>query len=86
MVVKTTITEKPLPAEQMRRSGVFFGSIGASEEMKPYYFSYKNQAGVDFAPNTFEWVHFLCIVNDAKEQIFMVQKDLTYKVFHLILI
>jgi len=27
---------KPLPAEQMRRSGVFFGSIGASEEMKPY--------------------------------------------------
>ena len=28
---------KPLPAEQMRRSGIFFGSIGTGE-MKPYYF------------------------------------------------
>jgi len=54
---------KPLPAEQMRRSGIFFGSIGTGE-MKPYYFSYKNQGGVDFAPNTFEWVHFLCVAND----------------------
>lgn len=51
---------KPLPAQQMRRSGVFFGSVN-NGEMRPYYFSYKNQGGVDFAPNTFEWVHFLCV-------------------------
>lgn len=50
----------PLPKEQFRRSGIFFGSVG-QEEMKMYYFSYKNQGGVDFKPNTFEWVHFLCI-------------------------
>ena len=60
---------KPLPAEQMRRSGVFFGSVGTGE-MKPYYFSYKNQAGVDFAPNTFEWVHFLCVANDNGTDIY----------------
>ena len=54
---------KPLPAEQMRRSGVFYGSIGTGE-MQPYFFSYKNQGGIDFAPNTFEWVHFLCVAND----------------------
>jgi len=66
---------KPLPAEQMRRSGVFFGSVGTGE-MKPYYFSYKNQAGVDFAPNTFEWVHFLCVANDNGTDIYGA-KDLT---------
>lgn len=60
---------KPLPSEQMRRSGIFFGSLGTGE-MKPYYFSYKNQAGVDFAPNTFEWVHFLCIANDNGTDIY----------------
>ncbi len=67
---------KPLPAEQMRRSGVFFGSIGTGE-MKPYYFSYKNQGGVDFAPNSFEWVHFLCVANDNGTDIYGA-KDLTF--------
>jgi hypothetical protein len=67
---------KPLPAEQMRRSGIFFGSVGATEEMKPYYFSYKNQQGVNFAPNTFEWVHFLCVANDNGTDIYGA-KDLT---------
>jgi hypothetical protein len=66
---------KPLPAEQMRRSGIFFGSVG-TEEMKPYYFSYKNDAGVQFAPNTFEWVHFLCVANDNGTDIYGA-KDLT---------
>ena len=51
---------RPLPPEQMRRSGVFYGKLG-NGEMRSYYFSYKNQGGVDFAPNTFEWVHFLCV-------------------------
>ena len=51
---------KPLPKEQFRRTGIFFGSVGG-EDMRPYFFSYKNQGGIDFAPNTFEWVHFICV-------------------------
>ena len=58
---KNTKYGNPLPKEQFRRSGIFFGSIGGQDGMKPYYFSYKNQGGIDFKPNTFEWVHFLCI-------------------------
>lgn len=60
---------KPLPAEQMRRSGVFFGSLGTGE-MQPYYFSYKNQGGIDFAPNTFEWCHFLCVLGSNGTDIY----------------
>lgn len=66
---------KPLPKEQMRRTGVFYGSLGQGE-MKPYFFSYKNQGGVDFAPNTFEWVHFLCVVSDDGTNLYGA-KDLT---------
>lgn len=66
---------KPLPSEQMRRSGVFFGSVG-SGEMKPYFFSYKNEAGVQFSPNSFEWVHFLCVANDNGTDLYGA-KDLT---------
>tara|TARA_A100001201_G_scaffold83267_1_gene73883 strand:- start:1723 stop:2940 length:1218 start_codon:yes stop_codon:yes gene_type:complete len=60
---------KPLPPEQMRRTGIFFGSLGTGE-MKPYYFSYKNQGGVDFAPNTFEWCHFLCVLGSNGTDIY----------------
>lgn len=60
---------KPLPSEQMRRTGVFYGALGTGE-MKPYYFSYKNQGGIDFAPNSFEWVHFLCVANDNGTDIY----------------
>jgi len=60
---------KPLPSEQMRRTGVFYGALGTGE-MKPYFFSYKNQGGVDFAPNSFEWVHFLCVANDNGTDIY----------------
>jgi len=67
---------KPLPAEQMRRSGVFYGSLGTGE-MKPYFFSYKNQGGVDFAPNTFEWVHFLCVAGSNGTDIYGAT-DLTF--------
>jgi|TARA_R100000482_G_scaffold124159_1_gene76052 hypothetical protein len=66
---------KPLPKEQMRRTGVFYGSLGQGE-MKPYFFSYKNQGGVDFAPNTFEWVHFLCVASDDGLNLYGA-KDLT---------
>jgi hypothetical protein len=56
---------RPLPAQQMRRTGIFFGTVdGDLNNAKPYFFSYKNQGGVDFAPNTFEWVHFLCVASD----------------------
>ena len=60
---------KPLPSEQMRRSGVFYGSLGTGE-MQPYYFSYKNQGGIDFAPNTFEWCHFLCVLGSNGTDIY----------------
>ena len=54
---------KPLPVNEFRRNGVFFGSIDGAD-MKSYYFSYKNQGGVDFAPDTFDWVHFKAIPSD----------------------
>tara|TARA_R110000803_G_scaffold207940_1_gene276210 strand:- start:447 stop:1664 length:1218 start_codon:yes stop_codon:yes gene_type:complete len=60
---------KPLPSEQMRRSGVFYGSLGTGE-MQPYYFSYKNQGGIDFAPNTFEWCHFMCVLGSNGTDIY----------------
>jgi hypothetical protein len=60
---------KPLPSEQMRRSGVFYGSLGTGE-MQPYYFSYKNQGGIDFAPSTFEWCHFLCVLGSNGTDIY----------------
>ena len=60
---------KPLPKEQFRRSGIFFGSV-AGEEMRPYFFSYKNQGGIDFAPNTFEWVHFICVAGSNGTDIY----------------
>ena len=54
---------KPLPVNEFRRNGVFYGSVDGGE-MKSYYFSYKNQGGVDFTPNTFDWVHFKAIPSD----------------------
>tara|TARA_R110001606_G_scaffold399110_1_gene580765 strand:+ start:653 stop:1876 length:1224 start_codon:yes stop_codon:yes gene_type:complete len=60
---------KPLAKETMRRSGVFYGSLGTGE-MQPYYFSYKNQGGVDFAPNSFEWCHFLCVLGSNGTDIY----------------
>tara|TARA_R110000744_G_scaffold378613_1_gene495008 strand:+ start:653 stop:1867 length:1215 start_codon:yes stop_codon:yes gene_type:complete len=66
---KNTNYGKPLPSEQMRRTGIFYGALGTGE-MKPYFFSYKNQGGVDFAPNSFEWVHFLCVASDNGTDIY----------------
>jgi len=60
---------KPLPKEQYRRAGIFYGSIMGGE-MKPYYFSYKNQPAVDFQPQPFTWVHFICVANDNGEDIY----------------
>jgi len=60
---------KPLPKEQFRRTGIFFGSV-AGGEMQPYFFSYKNQGGIDFAPSTFEWVHFICVAGSNGTDIY----------------
>ena len=54
---------KPLPLEQFRRTGVFFGSVEVGE-MKKYNFSYKNQGGVNFTPNTYDFVHFVAIPSE----------------------
>ena len=54
---------KPLPLEQFRRTGVFFGSVEGGE-MKKYNFSYKNQGGVNFTPNTYDYVHFVAIPSE----------------------
>jgi len=61
---------RPLPKEQMRRSGIFYGYLDGSTEAKPYFFSYKNQAGVDFTPPTFEWLHMQCIVGSNGTDIY----------------
>lgn len=66
---------KPLAKELFRRSGIFYGSLNGGE-MQTYNFSYKNQAGVDFTPNTFEWVHFLCVANDNGKDLYGA-KELT---------
>ena len=68
---------KPLPKNEFRRNGIFFGSI-EGEEMKSYYFSYKNQGGIDFAPDTFDWVHFKVIPSDDGTNLYgmtMATKD-----------
>ncbi len=68
---------KPLPVNEFRRSGIFYGSVDGGE-MKSYYFSYKNQGGVDFAPATFDWVHFKTIPSDDGTNLYgmtMATKD-----------
>jgi len=60
---------KPLPKEQFRRSGIFFGSVDG-REMQPYFFSYKNQGGIDFTPDTFDWVHFMCVAGSNGTDIY----------------
>ena len=68
---------KPLPLEQMRRSGIFYGSVDGGE-MKSYQFSYKNQGGVEFTPNCFEYMHFVAIPSDDGSNLYgmtMATKD-----------
>ncbi len=51
---------KPLPLEQMRRSGIFYGSVDGAE-MKAYQFGYKNKGGIEFTPDCYDFVHFIGI-------------------------
>ena len=61
---------KPLPKELMRRIGIFYGTVtGQFEDMKPYFFSYKNK-GVDFKPKTFDWVQFVCVAGSNGTDIY----------------
>ena len=60
---------KPLPVEEMRRAGIFYGSADGGD-MKPYFFSYKKQHCVEFSPNTFEFVHFSAIVSEDGTNIY----------------
>ena len=69
---------KPLPAQEFRRTGVFFGMVGDSTEMKPYFFSYKKDGCLDFAPNCFEFLHMTVIKNENSDDIYgytMVTKE-----------
>ena len=58
---------KPLAKELMRRSGIFVGMVGEDTEYHTYYFSYKNQNGVDFHPRTFEFIHMPVIKDSNRE-------------------
>lgn len=69
---------KPLPAQEFRRTGVFFGMVGDSTEMKPYFFSYKKDGCLEFAPNCFEFLHMTVIKNENSDDIYgytMVTKE-----------
>tara|TARA_B100001939_G_scaffold116957_2_gene101409 strand:- start:803 stop:2092 length:1290 start_codon:yes stop_codon:yes gene_type:complete len=52
---------KPLPKEEYRRGGVFIGEVDGKKGK--YFFNYKGISSKYFAPKTFQFVHFLCIVN-----------------------
>jgi hypothetical protein len=61
---------KPLPANEFRRTGVFYGMVGDDSEMKSYNFSYKKKGCIDFAPNCFEFLHMSVIKNENGEDIY----------------
>jgi len=52
---------KPLPKSEFRRSGVFVGEVNGN--FGKYFFNYKGEHCQQFAPNTFELIHFVCTVN-----------------------
>jgi len=58
---------KPLAKELMRRSGVFIGKVGDDTDYNKYYFSYKNEGGIEFAPTTFQWLHMSVIKDSNRE-------------------
>jgi len=61
---------KPLPSQEYRRTGVFYGMVGDSTEMKPYFFSYKKDGCLDFQPNCFEHLHMVVIKNENSDDIY----------------
>tara|TARA_R110000744_G_scaffold113275_8_gene212290 strand:+ start:103 stop:1407 length:1305 start_codon:yes stop_codon:yes gene_type:complete len=67
---KNKLFGKPLPAEEFRRTGVFYGMVGDSTEMKPYFFSYKKEGCLEFTPNCFEYLHMTVIKNESSDDIY----------------
>jgi len=68
---------KPLPLEQMRRTGIFYGSVDGAD-MKRYTFSYKNDGGVAFTPDCYDFVHFVAIPSEDGSNLYgmtMTTKD-----------
>jgi len=61
---------KPLPLNEYRRTGIFYGMVGDDTEMKSYNFSYKKKGCIDFAPNCFEFLHMSVIKNENGEDIY----------------
>lgn len=61
---------KPLPKEQYRRTGIFFGRVGDDTENKSYFFSYKNEGCMEFSPKCFEFLHMMVIKNDNGTDIY----------------
>ena len=54
---------KPLPKEEYKRLGVFYGEVEGAEA-KPYFFSYKKEGCMEFAPNCFEWLAMTVIPSE----------------------
>ena len=54
---------RPLPASEFRRGGVFIVEVDGT--LGKYFFNYKGEHCVNFNPNTFEYVHFTCILNSS---------------------
>tara|TARA_R110002051_G_scaffold260800_2_gene320592 strand:- start:4219 stop:5475 length:1257 start_codon:yes stop_codon:yes gene_type:complete len=52
---------KPLPQSEFRRNGIFIGEVDGV--FGRYYFNYKGESCKEFSPTTFEYVHFVCIIN-----------------------
>lgn len=67
---------KPLPLQVMKRTGIFYGSVDGGE-MRKYNFSYKNESGVQFQPQSFDWLHFVAILSEDGENLYgMTDKTL----------
>jgi|10_taG_2_1085330.scaffolds.fasta_scaffold16982_3 hypothetical protein len=52
---------KPLPKEEWRMQGVFFGDVDGVTGK--WFFHYRGAAAKDFTPEAFKWLHFTCVLN-----------------------
>jgi hypothetical protein len=52
---------KPLPKEQYNRAAIFIGEVNGV--LGQYFFNYKGEHSKLFIPDTFKYVHFVCIIN-----------------------
>ena len=52
---------KPLPKEEWRMQGVFFGMVDG--KMGKWFFHYRGPSAQEFTPDTFRLLHFSCVLN-----------------------